>query len=69
MRSSFRLAVVPRATLTAAPGNPSSWARPAQSAALARPSTGGAWTRTLRASPSQPATAVRGAFGITFTGS
>ena len=34
------------------------------SAAVARPSTGGAWTLTFRASPSQPATALCGALGM-----
>ena len=45
-------------------GRPSSSARNSQSAAVARPSTGGAWTLTFRASPSQPHTTLRGALGM-----
>lgn len=39
-------------------------ARNSQSSSLARPSSAGAWTFTLSASPSQPTTALRGALGM-----
>ena len=64
MRRIFWRERSPRSTVTARRGRPSSSARNSQSAAVARPSTGGAWTLTFRASPSQPHTTLRGALGM-----
>jgi len=55
--------------MTRAPlfGKPSAAATSLSTAAFARPRSGGALTRTFRASPSQPAIASRDEDGITFT--
>jgi len=64
MRRIFWRERSPRRTVTARRGRPSSSARNSQSTAVARPSTGGAWTLTFRASPSQPQNTLRGALGM-----
>lgn len=63
-RINFCRDVSPRSSVTARRGRPSCFAKKSQSASLARPSTAGAWTLTFNASPSQPLTSVRGAFGM-----
>lgn len=69
MRTSFCLAVSPRASATDRRGRPSFSARNSVSASLARPSTGGAVSFTFSVSPSQPQISSREAPGMTFTAS
>lgn len=68
MRSTFWRDSSPWRTVTARRGSSSASARNSHNATEARPSTGGAWTFTFKASPSQPQTSLRGAFGIALIG-
>jgi len=66
--TTFRAEVVPETTCTHCLGTPSTSAKSFSTAAFALPRSGGALTRTLRVSPSQPAMLSREEAGTTLMG-